>query len=230
MKPAGRRIRRASTVFFALLALLPAITVLSALCGWRVTLEHEAVGLSLCSAALLFLTVTAGEPGRTGRVFAALLPVLAVFHILFHFYLNRWIPFLLFMIADSVCAWIMFARFAGPKGLKVTAGILAVLLYAGLLYLFPALFLGFNIGESTVVRSVPSPDGTRIAQVIDSNDGALGGSTFVEIQYGSADLLLLRLDSVKRVYSGRWGEFNDMEIVWQDGDTLLINGKPYDVP
>jgi len=230
MKPAGRRIPQASTVAFALLALLPAITVLSALCGWRVTLQHEAVGLSLFSATLLFLTVSAGEPGRVDRVFSALLPLLAVVHILFHFYLNRWTPFLLFMIADSVCAWVMFARFAGPKGLKVVAGVLAVLLYAGLLYMFPALFLGFNIGESTVVRSVPSPDGTRVAQVIDDDQGALGGSTLVEIQRGSADVLLLRLDNVKRVYTGRWGEFNDMEIAWQDGDSILINGKTYVIP
>jgi hypothetical protein len=134
------------------------------------------------------------------------------------------------MIADSVCAWVMFARFGGPKALKTVSGTLSALLYMCLLCSFPAFIIGFNIGENTVVQSVPSPDGKQVAQVIDSDDGALGGDTFVDVSRGSTNLLLLCIEETRRVYIGEWGEFNNMRIVWRDDDTLLINGRSYDVP
>lgn len=228
MKP-GRRIRRASAMFFALLALLPAVTVLSALCGWRVTLEHEAVGLSLFSASLLFLTVAAGEPGRTGRVFAALLPIMVFFNTLVLLYRNVWIPTALFVIANAVCAWVMFARFAGPDTFRRISVVVAGALHGMLLFILPVWLLGAGFGHVTVVQSIPSPDGRLTAQVIDDDQGSLGGNTIVEVNRGE-DLFFLRIEDTQRVYTGRWGEFYDMRLAWQDDDTLLINGKPYDIP
>ena len=31
------------------------------------------------------------------------------------------------------------------------------------------------------------------------------------------------------VYSGDWGEFQDMEVSWRDGDTLLINDQVWEI-
>ena len=192
------RVKHATLLFFALLALLPAIVLLAALCGCRVTPLHEAVGLSLSTAALLLLAVFAGEPSGADRVFAALLPVMAIVHILFHLYLNRWLPFLCFLAVDSVCAWVMFARFGGPKALKIVFGTLSALLYTGLLFMLPGLILGIGLSqgsEKTVVQSVPSPDEKHIAQVIRC-ESALDHDTIVEVRRGSADLVLLRFEAV----------------------------------
>ena len=223
------RIKHAAILFFALLALLPAIVLLAGLLGCRVTQFHEPVGLCLSTAALLILTIFAGEPAKADRVCAALLPFLAIINFLFRLFPNRWLPFLLFMAVDSVCAWIMFARFAGPKTLKTVFGILPASLYVVLLYLSPAILIG-SIGENTVLQSIPSPDGKQVAQVIDSDQGALGGGSIIEVIYRSADLFLLRIEDTQQVYFGKWGESFDMEVSWRDDDTLLINGRPYDVP
>ncbi|MDO4357298.1 MAG: hypothetical protein Q4E13_12400 [Clostridia bacterium] len=93
--------------------------------------------------------------------------------------------------------------------------------------------LFFNFGEVSVVRTVSSPNHALIAEVIDSDQGALGGDTLVNvrraapiIRLGIGELTLLPV----RVYTGEWGEFSTMEIEWQSDATLLIDGTPYFVP
>lgn len=79
-----------------------------------------------------------------------------------------------------------------------------------------------DFGQKTVVQTIPSPDGTYEARVIDDDQGALGGSTIVEVdQNGWA--------KPKQIYTGPWGIFETMEIYWKDEDTLVINGKEYRV-
>ena len=90
---------------------------------------------------------------------------------------------------------------------------------------FSVVFLGITC--NTVVRTVPSPQNTHVAEVIDSNQGALGGDTLVEVRKNvSANVLFFTVKSHPvRVYEGEWGEFETMEIVWEDEYTLSVNGK-----
>lgn len=95
-------------------------------------------------------------------------------------------------------------------------------------FMFFACFLG-NIGETRVVETVWSPDGRHYAELVDDDQGALGGNTIVNVYpRGKLDLGLIRFcRRARNVYWGNWGEFNDMTIEWKDNDTLLINGKEY---
>ena len=72
-------------------------------------------------------------------------------------------------------------------------------------------------------------DGRHYAELIDDDQGALGGNTIVNVYpRGKLDLGLIRFcRRARNVYWGDWGEFNDMTIEWKDNDTLLINGKEY---
>ena len=74
---------------------------------------------------------------------------------------------------------------------------------------------------------MPSPQNTHVAEVIDSNQGALGGDTLVEVRKNvSANVLFFTVKSHPvRVYEGEWGEFETMEIVWLDENTLLVNNE-----
>lgn len=98
------------------------------------------------------------------------------------------------------------------------------------LTLLPLCLLG-NIGETTVVDVFPSPDGRYYAELIDDDQGALGGNTCVDVyRTAELDLGVIRFCSVpKQVYWGNYGEFNDMTIEWKDNETLLINGKEYPI-
>lgn len=108
--------------------------------------------------------------------------------------------------------------------LLTISGILAVLLllfatFVGILSMVFAPLKPVN----TVIQTLPSPDGTYEARVIDNDQGALGRDTVVEVQkIGS-------LTKAKRVYLGEWGEFETMEIYWKSECCLVINGKEYRV-
>ena len=69
------------------------------------------------------------------------------------------------------------------------------------------------------------------AQVIDSDQGALGGNTIVDVdEKGSFNLLLFRIEKKpQRVYLGEWGEYEGMQIHWKDDDCLVINSVEYEL-
>ncbi len=105
---------------------------------------------------------------------------------------------------------------AGVKVLlALTAGVaLAVLL--------PALLLGsaiLGLRADTEICRVPSPDGSCYAVVIESNHGATGGATYVEVKKP--------FTRAQRVYSGPWSQARSLRVEWQDDQTLLINGVAY---
>ncbi len=88
-----------------------------------------------------------------------------------------------------------------------------------------------NIGQNTVVKTVSSPSGKYYAQVIDSDQGALGGDTHVDVyQECGINALLFRIEkNPRRVYFGDWGEYENMKIYWKDDNCLVINSVEYEM-
>ena len=131
------------------------------------------------------------------------------------------------MVICFGCAIVLSVRLARPLTLQITGLVLAGLLAipVGILSV-----LG-PIGGNTVVDTVASPDGTYYAEVVDSDQGALGGSTLVYVHEAKGlDLLVFKAAKTpNRVYMGQWGEYKDMEIYWKDDDSLIINGREYSV-
>ena len=93
-------------------------------------------------------------------------------------------------------------------------------------FLLFVLALG-GMSENTVVKTVETPDGAYFAQVIDNNQGALGGATLVEVYENKK--VWGRYKKVERVYSGKWGESHTMEIYWKDEYCLVINSVEYPI-
>ena len=88
-----------------------------------------------------------------------------------------------------------------------------------------------SIGSETVVQEIPSPSGAYTAQLIDDDQGALGGSTKVQIT--QPNLIPLGIGALRpktqTLYTGPWGEFESMTLAWQDENTLLISETPYPI-
>lgn len=130
-----------------------------------------------------------------------------------------------------LCCCLLTAKHARPLRLKT-----AVLLLSALMLLpirafgLGALLFG-NAPQSTVVRTLPSPDGRYRAEVIESDQGALGGDSFVDVYENvEIDLLLFKIEKKpQRVWSGGWSESEDMLICWKDDDSLLINSTLYEI-
>lgn len=128
-----------------------------------------------------------------------------------------------------ICCWIVGCH-SMPKGLwKVIGLIMSGFLTVLLVLLLPLAALFGDFGYVEVVEEATSPEGTYTAQLINADQGALGGDTFVWIYDNSrtVDLLFARFAPEREVfYRGEWGEFADMDLVWTDDETLTIEKTP----
>ncbi len=116
------------------------------------------------------------------------------------------------------------------KGLwKLALAALMVLL----ILLIPVCLLRSVFGGMSVereIKRVESPDGRCWAVVIESDQGALGGATYVDVVEKPKKLLFFQLPGEsRRVYTGGLSEAQSIRVTWQDGDTLLINGEAYPI-
>ncbi len=109
--------------------------------------------------------------------------------------------------------------------LYVLAGLGGVALCAVMLVLSFSSFMR----EDTEVYRVASPDRSRYAMVVESDQGALGGATYVYVMDAPGKILGFS-GGTERIYSGRWGEAEHMQIAWRDNGVLIINGEEYPVP
>ena len=137
---------------------------------------------------------------------------------------------LLHGIAVFCCLSAGFA-FGKPKALKIIGVILAVVLLI-LMFLAGWMFILMrDFGNVSSVQSLDSPSGAFYAELINDNQGALGGSTKVIVyQKKVFNGGFFKLDRHSAVYHGKWGEFETLQMRWKDDSTLIINGKPYDNP
>ena len=168
---------------------LPLCFLVTRLFGYRTEVTSCPLHAALLAGATLFLTWLAVRHGEdtpwASALAAALLPTAAVAQSLVLLALGvgtrgSWSgP--LFALVYGVCAWILLARHARPKALAVGASILSAALTLGLIFLGFIFMVFGSLGERSVMQTLSSPDGRYTAQVIDSDEGALGGATFVEI-------------------------------------------------
>lgn len=187
-----------------------------------------AAALSVLSPLLLYLFHI-----RPGRFISVLIPVLLPLSVLNTlFFLFRWEGCYYLLPAWCGGCFALSFRSAVSKTAKsvsvVLTASLLVLLTCAVILVFP--FIGLS--EDTVVKTVPSPDGTMAAEVVDNNQGALGGATFVNLRYPlqTIDLGFAAFSkSPTRIYEGEWGEADTMQVVWKDADTVEINGTEYSV-
>lgn len=131
-----------------------------------------------------------------------------------------------------ICAGAIYSWFVPQRWYRnLTTFVCTLLLLAYFWMCWIGLVFG-QIGSHHIVQEVPSPDGEKVAELIDDNQGALGGNTLVCVRY--RDVLPLgfgglRPDS-KQIYRGSWGSHEEIKLIWLDDTTLMINDHPYNIP
>lgn len=114
------------------------------------------------------------------------------------------------------------------KAFKIT-GLLITSFFSVILVLFSALiiFMSHSI-QNTVVERIASPENTRFAEIVDSDQGALGGNTVIYVKdTHKTDFLLFSVRKNKRIYVGEWREYENMRIEWISENCLKINSEEY---
>ena len=125
----------------------------------------------------------------------------------------------------------MTIKYGKPLALKIISLTLSALMVLPIGFISFIFLIFGNIGQNTVVQTVESPSGKYYAQVIDSDLGALGGDTLVDVYEKSGiNAIFFKIEKKpQRVYFGEWGEFNNMQIYWKDNECLIINSTEYKI-
>lgn len=227
-------LKKASFVLPFLLFLCYGVLPLFSIAGWIFGYRFVLRNYTAYSAALAILSFLLSailfrskiNLSKIGMVFSALLLPMSAANGICCLSRSRAEPTAIFTLIGCCCAAAVFIKFAGPRALKIVSGIFSALLF---LFLILVLVVG-ALKCNTVTKSVSSPQEKYTVEVIASDQGALGGNTFVEVQDNSQtiDVSVGRFSKPPvRVYAGKWGEFTDMRICWKSEDILVIDGKEY---
>lgn len=216
--------------------LLPLGTFLCSCFGFTFTIfSVPAFAFIVASLAVCLVVLDVVSKGAIkSKVLRALMAVVAPFSLILavffvvlcdHYHALVFISEMLFV----GCCCFFTIKHTKPLALKIVSLILSGLM-AYPIGLF-SIFLLFPLGQNTVVQTVESPSGTYYAEVVDSDQGALGGDTVVNVyENWEINLLLFKIEKKPQmVYWGDWGEFQDMEVYWKDDHCIVINDTEYKI-
>ena len=225
-------VRCMSRSLLILLMLYPLGVALSSAMGYTFELFNDTAYACMIAVVAVFTVVLSvkNEKASYSKVLTVVAPISLITSVFF--LLDVMSPWIVIIMAICVgcCIYLSWIS-VRPKMLKVISLLLTALLISPVGFLgFIALVFG-GIGKNTVIQSVPSPNGTYYAELIDSDQGALGGDTLVDIHHSKRiNALLFQIEKKpQRVYHGEWGEFEDMEIFWKDDNCLVINSVEHTV-
>lgn len=223
-------------LLFVLTILYPAGTLIAAGFGYSFALIHVSAFaiaiavLSTCSL-ILGLVIKNTLDNKMIQFLSAIITPLSLINAVFYILVCPQIWMIASVFFSVGCCCYLTVKYGKPFALKTVALVLSALMVLPIgFFSFIALIFG-GIVQNTVVQSVDSPSGEYYVQVIDSDQGALGGDTFVDVYKKSGiNGILFKIEKkLQRVYSGEWGEFENIQIYWKDDGCLMINSVEYEV-
>lgn len=223
-------------LLFALTILYPSGAIITACFGYTfelISISAFAIATAAVSVAITVLDYTSKNmlENNVLRIILAVITPLSLINSILYIFESPHIWAIASVLLSAGCCCYLTVKYGRPLALKNAALILSALMIVSIgFYSFISLILG-NIGQNTVVQTVESPNGKYSAQVIDSDQGALGGDTFVDVyQECGVDMLLFKVEKKpQRVYFGEWGEFENMQIHWKTDNCLVINSVEYEI-
>ena len=222
-------------VLFVFVAMVPVGEILLARFGYTLELFSVpvfSVGLAGIAVCIVVLNLVYQHPISNKGV-CVLLALVTPLSIIGAFCCIMDCNHILVLASGAVCVGCCFyltIKHAKPLWLKTVAVVLSVLLGVpcGLFSVFGVLF---PMNQKTVVQTKESPSGRYYAEVIDNDQGALGGDTLVYVyENWECNLILFKVKKTpQQVYWGEWGAFKDMEIDWKNDRCLVIDSTEYEI-
>ena len=211
--------------------LFPAILAVSKLLHYSLSV-HSGILYAVITTAVFFaagLRLLSGPEEYVGKLSAVILSVTLLcsqIHLfLFSLYAGHAVAVL------PVASWVVLSAVIIFKKVRKSGwkGSFLALACAPMLPLFLLLILRlFPLSVTTVLVSEVSPGGTYCAEVLDDDQGALGGATILSV-YRYPESFFVGSFAFRKeettVFSGQWGVFESFQ--WDDDDHLTMNGHTY---
>lgn len=223
-------------LLFALTILYPAGVIITDCLGYRfelISILGFSITIAILSISLVIFDLVYKNTleSKAIQILLAIITPLSLINAVFYIFECPHIWVIASAFSSVGCCCFLAIKHGKPLSLKIVALVLSALMVLPIGFIgFIALIFG-NIGQNTVVQTVESPNGEYYAQVIDSDQGALGGDALVDVYKKSGiNAILFKIEKKpQRVYFGEWGEFENMQIHWKDDRCLVINSVEYEI-
>jgi hypothetical protein len=191
------------------------------------------------SVIIIFFTILAfnkkNTKTRTATLLSVLLPIISIL-----FFTAKSIAtdleniniFVIHCLITYISSLVIFFSKEHEKWIKIGLGIVYSFLLIVILFISFLMIMFYDFSKNTTMKSEKSPNALYLAEIIDNDQGALGGNTIVKITQQNCNLNILLGKIEKKpmiIYSGKWGEFNEMTIRWETNKILYINEKEYEM-
>ena len=216
---------------FIMTLLLPVTLVLTKICGYTVSLPNFEVTLIITTlpsllAVIIDICFKPLAENRMVNVLQALTPPFALVNaILLTRWVNPW-PSAIICIIYFVCCCILAKRHGKPRIIVAVVTGLSVITLAILLIVSPILMLaGQLLPREKTIKSIMSPDQNHYIKVLDSDGGARGGKTFIDLyENAGIDLFFIKVEkNPKRIWEGEWLAFEKIQIKWNGSECIIID-------
>ena len=183
----------------------------------------------LAVGSVIALYVMKPEYDRTGKIFCNLLTPLALLNALCFVDCSSFVTVVLAVIWSG-CVFAVYLKFVPDGFFKATSAVVSVLLTIAFVALYLVVNVLGNVTNTRTVETLESPDGALYAEV--STVDALFGETMEVVVRDNAPTGAFFGSYTYKdvtVYEGEPHEVQTAAIDWKDDDTLVINGKEYDI-
>lgn len=207
---------------------LPILTLVLYCAGYSVTLfsytAFSAVSALIYLASYLWI--------RKNNKFCkalAFLPIFSLINLAVYVYKSKSVAVLICMGICFIFSAVIAEKACNSSKTKVASVLTSAVLSVPLLIVSLAVVTFGKFGVNTVVDRIYSPEKTYYAEIVDNDQGALGGDTIVyACKNSKLNLLVLTISKTpQRVYVGDWREYETMQITWKNENCLLIDSEEY---
>ena len=230
--------KRSVIIYFlsAINSLYPLLCLLSYFFGYSVYLPFSVVYALWLAVIFMYSNYfikknEETEFSESARICAAFLPLITAVNLAVYVFRYESLSIALII---GVC--LVFAAIIAEKIIRYNKGRVFSAVTSGFLCLVSVVFSLLIVFSSYFVKEtcekfLLSPNRTYYAEVIDIDQGALGGETVVCVHRSRGlNLFFLSFNKLpQKVYVGEWGEFETMQIEWKNEKTLIIDGKEYSI-
>jgi len=230
-----RNIIYTTLIPFVMALALPVSVIAISLAGYELVLHRPLIPAVIFT--VLFLTVSSvslkaknEQNNKLTQVLATLTALFSIINLFIGMWKSNSVTVTVLAGICTVFSVAVVLKKVKPTAGKVIGAVMSALLLGVCLFIAVIWFTFGQIGYTAVVRTEISPNETYRAEVIDSNQGAMGGDTLVVVYEENAKLSLYFFEvrkAPRRVYIGQWGEFENMDLYWRAEHELFINGKSY---
>ena len=223
-------------LLFILTTLYPVGVLITACFGYGfelISISAFAIVLAILSVCIVVLDHIHKNTleNKALRILLAIITPFSLINAVFYIFENPKIWVIAGVLISAGCCFYLTIKYGKPFALKIIALVLSALMVLPIGFISFIFLIFGNIGQNTIVQTVESPSGKYYAQVIDSDQGALGGDTLVDVyEKSEINALVFRIQKKPQsVYFGEWGEFNDIQIHWKDDNCLVINSVEHEI-